>query len=103
MKKLMIMALLLLPLVAQAEEFCMELSEGARAVMHSRQTGIAARTQHDIVDQTLFGQDATIMHMIIKDAYTQPLEASKMAKENAIQNFDVYWLLKCQKAQNGFY
>ena len=89
--------------VAQAEDYCMELSGGARAVMHVRQTGLSARIQHEIVDQTIASIDRDVMHLIIKDAYTQPLEKTKETKENAIQNFDVYWFLKCQRAQNGFY
>lgn len=103
MKRLILIAALLITSSAQAEDYCIDLSGGARAVMHLRQTGIAARTQHDIADQTLFGIDAAVMHRIIDDAYTQPLETSKAAKEDAVQNFDVYWLLKCMKARNGFY
>jgi len=103
MKKLMMILALLTPLAVQAEDYCMELSGGARAVMYVRQTGLDAQTQHRIVDQTTFGQDAQILHIIIKDAYTHPLESSQSAKEKAIQNFDVHWLLKCMKARNGFY
>lgn len=103
MKHLILTIALLLPFAAQAEDYCMEISGGARAVMHVRQTGLDAKIQHQIVDQTTFGQDAQLLHIIINDAYTYPLESSKDEKEDAIQNFDVYWLLKCMKARNGFY
>jgi hypothetical protein len=100
MKKLILVAALLASFAAQAEDYCMELSGGARAVMHVRQIGLDARTQHDIADQTMLGDQATIMHGIIKDAYTQPVIANKAKAE---QDFAVYWLVKCMKARNGFY
>lgn len=103
MKRLILIAALALSATAQAEDYCMELSGGARAVMYVRQTGLNAQTQHQIVDQTTYGQDAQMLHIIINDAYTYPLETSKAKKEDSIQNFDVYWLLKCMKARNGFY
>lgn len=103
MKHLILIAALLTSLAAHAEDYCQELSGGARAVMYVRQTGLDAKTQHQIVDQTTFGQDAQILHMIIKDAYTYPLATGKDQKEKVIQSFDVHWLLKCMKARNGFY
>lgn len=99
MKSLILAATLLLSLSVQANDFCMDLSGGARAVMHVRQSGLSADIQHRIADQTLLGDDATILHMIIKDAYTQPVVADKKKAE---QDFAVYWLLRCMKAQNGF-
>lgn len=103
MKRLILIAALALSATAQAEDYCMELSGGARAVMYVRQTGLSAQTQHQIVDQTTFGQDAQILHIIINDAYTYPLATGKEQKEKVIQSFDVHWLLKCMKARNGFY
>lgn len=103
MRHLILIAALALSATAQAEDYCMELSGGARAVMHLRQTGIDAKTQHDIADQTLYGQDAAVLHRIINDAYTYPLAVGKEQKEKVVQSFDVHWLLKCMKARNGFY
>lgn len=103
MKHLIIIAALALSATAQAEDYCMDLSGGARAVMHVRQIGLDARAQHDIADQTMLAMDAIIMHKIIDDAYTQPYVAGATQKADAEQNFAVYWLLKCMKARNGFY
>lgn len=103
MKRLILIAALALSATAQAEDYCMDLSGGARAVMHVRQIGLDARTQHDIADQTMLAMDAIVMHKIIDDAYTQPYVIGATQKADAEQNFAVYWLLKCMKARNGFY
>lgn len=100
MKNLIMALMIISSSAAQAGDYCTDLSGGARAVMHVRQLGIDARTQHDIADQTMLGEDASIMHVIIKDAYTQPVLANKLKAE---QDFAVYWLIKCMRARNGFY
>lgn len=103
MKRLLTIAALLITSVAQAEDYCMDLSGGARAVMHMRQLGLNAEVQHSIADQTMLAMDSIVMHKIIDDAYTQPYIAGATQKADAEQNFAVYWLLKCMKARNGFY
>jgi hypothetical protein len=100
MKNLIIAIIIISSSMAKAGDYCVDLSGGARAVMHVRQLGIDARTQHDIADQTMLGEDASIMHAIIKDAYTQPVLANKTKAE---QDFAVYWMIKCMRAHKGFY
>ena len=98
MKKLILVAALLKTFAAQAEDYCIELSGGARAVMNVRQLGVDLQTQNEIVDHTLLGDDATTMKAIIKDAYTQPMATNKTKAE---QDFAVYWLVKCMRIRNG--
>lgn len=98
MKHLLLIATLLLPLTAAANDFCLEVSEAARAVMTNRLNGISQLRQDNLAKDILDGEELSVVRELIADAYRQPESRDKVGAAN---EFALTWLVSCSR--NGGY
>lgn len=98
MKHLLLIATLLLPTVAHADDFCVEVSEAARAVMTNRLNGISQVRQDNLAKDILDGEELIVVRELIADAYQQPESRDKVGAAN---EFALTWLVTCSR--NGGY
>jgi hypothetical protein len=99
MKRIFLIAALLLPLTATAKDYCLEVSDAAKAVMHNRLTGIEEYRQLDLADDILDGEELAVMRELIKDAYIQP---ASLDRPRAERDFAFTWLIKCSRNEKGW-
>ena len=85
---------LLLPLTATASDFCVEVSDAARAVMTNRLNGISQVRQDNLAKDILDGQELSVVRELILDAYRQPESRDKAGAAN---EFALTWLIKCSR------
>lgn len=94
MKRLFLIATLLLPLTATANDFCVEVSEAARAVMTNRLNGISQLRQDNLAKDILDGEELSVVRELIADAYRQPESRDKV---DAANQFALTWLIICSR------
>lgn len=89
---------LLLPFAATAKDYCIEVSDAAKAVMTNRLNGIEEYRQLDLADDILDGEELSVMRELIKDAYVQP---ASLDKPRAARDFAFAWLIMCSRNEKG--
>lgn len=98
MKRLLIIATMLLPFTtAAAEDFCVEVADAAKAVMLNRLNGISQVRQvrqDNLAKDILDGEELSVVRELIKDAYQQP---DSRDKARASDSFALTWLIKCSR------
>lgn len=95
MKRLFLIATLLLPLTATAaEDFCVEVADAAKAVMLNRLNGISEVRQDNLAKDILDGEELSVVRELIADAYQQP---ESRDKQGASDSFALTWLIKCSR------
>lgn len=99
MKRLLLIATLLLPLTAvAAEDYCIEVSDAARAVMTNRLNGISQVRQDNLAKDILDGEELSVVRELIRDAYQQP---ESRDKQDASDSFALTWLIKCSRNEGA--
>lgn len=98
MKHLILAAALLLPVVVQAQDYCLEVRDAAKAVMTNRLNGIDQARQQDLARDMLDGDELRVVRALIKDAYVQP---DSRDKARASDSFALTWMIKCSRG-DGF-
>ena len=98
MKSLILAIALLLPLTVTAKDYCIEVSDAAKAVMHNRLSGIEEYRQLDLANDILDGEELSVMRELIKDAYVQP---ASLDKPRAERDFAFAWLIMCSRNEGA--
>lgn len=98
MKRIILTLALIAPLAVQANDFCLEVSEAARAVMTNRLNGISQVRQDNLAKDILDGEELSVVRELIADAYLQPESRDKVGAAN---EFALTWLVTCSR--NGSY
>lgn len=88
----------LLPIAASAQDFCLEVSDAARAVMTNRLNGISQVRQDNLAKDILDGQELSVVRELIRDAYRQP---ESRDKPGAANEFALTWLIKCSRNEGA--
>ena len=94
MKKVFLMAALLVHLAAQAEErdvksFCGSVGDLAKTVMEKRLAGMSIRNMVAIAN------DNPMTTEMVMQAYGAPAYQTEAAQERAIREFETKWYLDC--------
>lgn len=99
MKRLLLIATLLLPLTATADaDFCVEVADAAKAVMMNRLNGISQVRQDNLAKDILDGEELSVVRELIADAYQQP---ESRDKQGASDSFALTWLIKCSRNEGA--
>lgn len=91
-------ALLAVISAAQADDFCLEVSDAARAVMTNRLNGISQVRQDNLAKEILKGEELSVVRELIADAYQQP---ESRDKQGASDSFALTWLIKCSRNEGA--
>lgn len=94
MKRLFLTLAILLPLTATAGDYCMEVSDAARAVMMNRLSGISAARQNTLASEILNGEELFVVLELIAAAYKEPESRDKVG---AADSFALTWLITCSR------
>lgn len=94
MKRILLIAAVLMPITASAADFCTEVSDAARAVMLNRLNGISQVRQDNLAKDILDGEELSVVRELIKDAYQQP---DSLDKARTSESFALTWLVKCSR------
>lgn len=86
------------PLLAGAQDYCLEVRDAAKAVMINRLSGIDQARQQDLARDMLDGDELRVVRALIKDAYVQP---DSRDKARASDSFALTWMIKCSRG-DGF-
>lgn len=97
MKRLILIAALLLPVTSQAADYCVEVASAAKTVMINRLNGISQARHEKLARELLDGAELGVVLELIDDAYQQP---DSRDKEKAANSFALTWLIKCSRAGN---